>query len=151
MASEGTAPQNSPSIIRHETVVIQTPDWYYLEFENGKTPSIHATTFSIGRDESNDLVYDNLRISKLHCMLTRGASGEPPEIKDTSTNGILVDGRKVCKGAAVPLKWGQRVELIPFELKGEIRDYGLELIPKYRDNIGYPRYRESWLSGIPIW
>jgi len=24
----------------------------------------------------------------------------------------------------------------------------LELIPKYRDNIGYPRYGESWLSGI---
>jgi hypothetical protein len=25
---------------------------------------------------------------------------------------------------------------------------GLEPIPKYRDNIGYPRYGESWLSGI---
>ena len=24
----------------------------------------------------------------------------------------------------------------------------LEPIPKYRDNIGYPRYGESWLSGI---
>ena len=58
----------------------------------------------------------------MHCMLTRGASGAPPVLKDTSTNGILVDGLRVCKGAAVQLTWGQRVELINFGLIGGIRD-----------------------------
>ena len=116
MASEGTAPQHRPGIIRHETVVIQTPAWCHLEFENDRKTSLHATTFSIGRDESNDLVYDNQHISNKHCMLTRGASGAPPVLKDTSTNGILVDGLRVCKGAAVQLTWGQRVELINFGL-----------------------------------
>jgi hypothetical protein len=110
MASEGTAPQKGPGIIRHETVVIQPPAWYYLEFENGKKTSIHAITFSIGRDGSNDLVYDQ-RISSNHCILTRDASGAPPVLKDTSRNGILVDGRKVPKGEEVQLNWGQRVEL----------------------------------------
>ena len=122
MASEGTAPQKGPGIIRHETVVIQPPAWYYLEFENGKKTSIHAITFSIGRDGSNDLVYDDQRISSNHCMLTRDASGAPPVLKDTSRNGILVDGRKVPKGAEVQLNWGQRVELINFELVEDIRD-----------------------------
>ena len=122
MASEGTAPQKGPGIIRHKTVVIQPPAWYYLEFENGKKTSIHAITFSIGRDGSNDLVYDDQRISSNHCMLTRDASGAPPVLKDTSRNGILVDGRKVPKGAEVQLNWGQRVELINFELVEDIRD-----------------------------
>ena len=99
---------------RHETVVIQTPAWCHLEFETQH--NLHNTTFSIGRDESNDLVYDNQHISNMHCMLTRGASGAPPVLKDTSTNGILVDGLRVCKGAAVQLTWGQRVELINFGL-----------------------------------
>ena len=89
MASEGTAPQKGPGIIRHKTVVIQPPAWYYLEFENGKKTSIHAITFSIGRDGSNDLVYDDQRISSNHGMLTRDASGAPPVLKDTSRNGIL--------------------------------------------------------------
>ncbi len=105
---------------RHETVVIQTPAWCHLEFETQH--NLHNTTFSIGRDESNDLVYDNQHISNMHCMLTRGASGAPPVLKDTSTNGILVDGLRVCKGAAVQLTWGQRVELINFGLIGGIRD-----------------------------
>ena len=85
MASESTASQHSPGILRHETVVIQTPAWCHLEFENDRKTSLHATTFSIGRDESNDLVYDNQHISNKHCMLTRGASGAPPVLKDTST------------------------------------------------------------------
>ena len=74
-----------------------------------------GVAFSIGRHDSNDLVSDSAHLSGRHCTLAPLARPEAGDaalvLTDSSTNGTFVDGSKVHKDS-VPLRWGQRVELV---------------------------------------
>jgi len=74
-----------------------------------------GVAFSIGRHDSNNLVFACAHLSGRHCTLapaTGASAGDAALVlTDTSTNGTFVDGSKVHKDSA-PLRWGQRVEVV---------------------------------------
>ena len=47
------------------------------------------------------MIGDNNLVSTLHCVLLKGAEGRGVAIRDTSTNGTLLNGKKVAKGEEV--------------------------------------------------
>lgn len=46
-------------------------------------------------------ISNNSMVSNLHCVLMKGAEGKGVVIKDTSTNGTLLNGKKMAKGEEV--------------------------------------------------
>jgi pSer/pThr/pTyr-binding forkhead associated (FHA) protein len=53
---------------------------------------------AIGRTPENDIVIDNLSVSRQHARIEVGAEG--PVIRDhSSTNGLMIDGRPVTEAA----------------------------------------------------
>lgn len=47
------------------------------------------------------MISDNNLVSTLHCVLMKGTEGRGVAIKDTSTNGTLLNGKKLDKGEEV--------------------------------------------------
>ena len=47
------------------------------------------------------MISNNTLVSTLHCALMKGAEGRGVVIKDTSTNGTLLNGKKMIKGEEV--------------------------------------------------
>ena len=46
-------------------------------------------------------ISNNSMVSNLHCVLMKGVEGKGVVIKDTSTNGTLLNGKKMAKGEEV--------------------------------------------------
>jgi pSer/pThr/pTyr-binding forkhead associated (FHA) protein len=50
-------------------------------------------------------------VSRLHAVLTPDPGGQGWSVADLSSNGILVNGKDVPAGKAVPLRHGDRIHL----------------------------------------
>lgn len=70
------------------------------------------TMITVGRAQNNDIVLPVSVVSKFHAYIT--TQGEAQFIQDqASTNGTIVDGKRVLKGESRPLKDGSTIELAP--------------------------------------
>ena len=68
------------------------------EPETGKQWWILAPLISVGRNANNDLVYrNNMTLSKVHCTISRDGNGNWFAIDQSSTNGVICNGRKYVK------------------------------------------------------
>ena len=47
------------------------------------------------------MIANNALVSTMHCVLMKGAGRRGVVIKDTSTNGTLLNGKKMVKGKEV--------------------------------------------------
>lgn len=47
------------------------------------------------------MITNNTLVSTMHCVLIKGEEGRGVVIKDTSTNGTLLNGKKMVKGEEV--------------------------------------------------
>ncbi len=47
------------------------------------------------------MIANNALVSTMHCMLMKGEGRMGVAIKDTSTNGTLLNGKKIVKGEEV--------------------------------------------------
>ena len=47
------------------------------------------------------MITNNALVSTMHCVLMKGAGRRGVVIKDTSTNGTLLNGKKMAKGEEV--------------------------------------------------
>ncbi|MDO4510241.1 MAG: FHA domain-containing protein [Bacteroidales bacterium] len=77
-------------------------------------------TITIGRDESNDIVFSDPSVSRRHAILKISALGKC-HIVDMSSNGTLVNGVKIKSNVPVPVT---RQDLVTFPGPG--RGYQLE-------------------------
>lgn len=67
----------------------------------------HGRKYTLGRDESSDIVPEQSCVSRRHAILT---AGEPPTIVDVgSRNGTSVDGQLLAPQTACPLRVGSVV------------------------------------------
>ncbi len=74
----------------------------------GASPT-HAV--SLGRSPENDIVLDYPRVSKRHAQIHKDTAGLFV-LKDTgSTNGTVVNSKKIPKGGSITLGNGDRLEL----------------------------------------
>ncbi|MBN2143144.1 MAG: FHA domain-containing protein [Candidatus Aureabacteria bacterium] len=74
----------------------------------GKKIILIGTEILIGRSVSNDITVDDLMVSEKHVLLTI-KRGEIPHLEDLdSTNGTLVNGKRVLK---IQLKEGDSIQI----------------------------------------
>jgi hypothetical protein len=86
--------------------------WCKLQFDAGNVLSVYGATFTIGRLQSNNLIFEDACLSGTHCCLAPAReSGKPPILTDTSTNGTFVTGEKLHRSSR-QLQWGDRVEVV---------------------------------------
>jgi pSer/pThr/pTyr-binding forkhead associated (FHA) protein len=86
--------------------------WCKLQFDAGNVLSVYGATFTIGRLQSNNLIFEDACLSGTHCCLAPPReSDKPPILTDTSTNGTFVAGEKLHKSSR-QLQWGDRVEVV---------------------------------------
>lgn len=98
-------------------------------FEVAKRPGANAFDLmvTLGRTHNNDIIVDELSVSKFHASLRRDPQGRWT-ITDMSTNGVRVDDVKLARDKPVPLRSGARllladaIELI-FLAPGDAFDY----------------------------
>lgn len=59
--------------------------------------------FCVGRTSANDIVVDDLSVSKRHASIVRHQNERWSVVDDGSTNGTFLDGRQLPRGAAANL------------------------------------------------
>jgi pSer/pThr/pTyr-binding forkhead associated (FHA) protein len=98
-------------------LILVDPDGPYQEFELAKS------TISIGRALTNDLILDDVRISRLHARIDR--DDKSLTLTDLgSANGTRVNGTPIDQVVLVP---GDRVEMGDHELRYSIDNPGEDL------------------------
>lgn len=96
----------------------ETPEnyWCRLISKNGAAENAFVAKdhFTVGRAPSNDLQIPNIKVSGLHCTLTKTPSHTDPDffIEDNSSNGTYLNGKKLGKGIKANLKNGDEVILL---------------------------------------
>ncbi|MBK8480748.1 MAG: FHA domain-containing protein [Proteobacteria bacterium] len=70
----------------------------------------------IGRNSANELVLDHPYVSQWHAAIGVGAGGATIT-QVSSTNSVLVDGRKLAAGEEVTLTGTELVRVVPFSLQ----------------------------------
>jgi len=72
--------------------------WGKLVSLNPNLPNLNLTknVYKFGRQESNDVCIDDIRISGVHCILKLNSKGQA-FIEDTSSNGTYIENVKVGK------------------------------------------------------
>jgi len=69
----------------------------------------------VGRTNTNDIVLDDARISKLHAYFDLDADGQAVSVADAgSTNGTRLDGEPLPPRVSTPISFGQVVAFGPF-------------------------------------
>jgi FHA domain len=96
-------PDAAPAISRKEANHV---------FEVAKRAGANAFEhmITLGRTRNNDIVVEDLSVSKFHASFRKDASGGWA-ITDTSKNGIQVDGFKVPHEKATPIRSGARIQI----------------------------------------
>ncbi len=69
-----------------------------------------GSSANIGRSPGNDIILDYPRVSKKHATIAKDPSGEFKISDAGSTNGTVVNSKRLAKGEAVLLKTGDRIE-----------------------------------------
>ena len=65
---------------------------------------------SVGRTGSNDLILDDVSVSKIHASLVVGEDGNLSVADTGSTNGTFINDERIAYGKAVKLVEGDRVK-----------------------------------------
>jgi hypothetical protein len=88
----------------------RSPASVYFVQKSERNP--FKTMITIGRAQNNDIVLPVSLVSKFHAYITK--VGEAHFIHDQgSTNGTIVDGKRVVKAEPMRLHDGARIELAP--------------------------------------
>jgi len=101
--------------------------WGRLAFLNGfpsgepnlngsRTVDLTENIITLGRKEGMTLVFEDIRISGNHCTISRthhpDSGNYEVHIRDESTNGTFVNGKKVGKGNSVSIRNGDQINLV---------------------------------------
>jgi pSer/pThr/pTyr-binding forkhead associated (FHA) protein len=81
--------------------------------EAGRRYSIRNEVTSVGRDEENDIILDDVSVSRHHAVFTRTASGRITLRDLNSLNGTYVNSKRVEE---VTLRSGDDVQIGKFKL-----------------------------------
>lgn len=87
------------------------PVAYVFRVEKAEGSGAGQGMITIGRTKNNDIQIDHPKISKLHAYFRVGIQGEISIIDAGSKNGTTVDGERLTKAEAHPLKGGEAVAL----------------------------------------
>jgi len=121
-----TAP--SFDLVRGSMAVLQ-------ELPSSVASQARTVRVSCGRDASNTIVLSDSRVSSVHFSLrVKAARGGlvALELQDQSSNGTLVNGRRVGKGRRVPLSIGDKVIVLPASQVGHESEAGYLLLHDVR-------------------
>lgn len=69
-----------------------------------------AGRISVGRTSANDLVIDDVSVSKIHASVVIDAEGKLSVADTGSTNGTFINGERIPYGKALPIGDGDRVK-----------------------------------------
>jgi diguanylate cyclase (GGDEF)-like protein len=102
---------------RHPYLVI------FIGKDSGRRHKIHQGIMTIGRSPQADIIIDDDRVSRIHCIIEW--SGDTITLEDKgSTNGTYVDSRRVNRAPlhpGTPLQIGRSVMKIEYKDEVEIR------------------------------
>ena len=102
---------------RHPYLVI------YIGSDSGQRHRLHRGIMSIGRSPQADIIIEDDRISRIHCIIEW--MGDTISVEDKgSTNGTYVDSRKVSHALVppgVPIQLGHSIMKIEYKNEVEIR------------------------------
>src|SRR3972149_9911669 len=85
----------------------------YLDKKLIQKTVISKGQINIGRSSNNDIVLQNMHVSRLHVVIEQAGDGF--RVIDKSTNGILMDGNRVPESFLLPPRC--RIEIYPFEIE----------------------------------
>ena len=80
---------------------------------------LHGVSLSVGRTGSNDLVIDDVSISKIHGSLSVNAEGALSVADTGSTNGTFLNDQRISYGKATRLETSNRVKFGSIEVTFE--------------------------------
>lgn len=81
-------------------------------YEVTKRPGANAFSFlvTLGRTKNNDILIEEASVSKFHASFKKDPAGRWT-ISDMSTNGVQLDGARIPREQAVPLRSGHLILL----------------------------------------
>lgn len=95
------------------------------------------TRRSIGRTGSNDLILDDVSVSKIHASLVVDVDGNLSVADTGSTNGTFINDTRIAYGKAVKLVEGDRVKFGSIEVRFE-REEEASALSKTADDLMSP-------------
>lgn len=104
------------------TVVVQEVPYGY---------PVRTLNVSCGRDPANTIVLRDRRISQTHFTVQVRASADGSvalEVRDQSSNGTFVNGKRVGKGHRTRIMVGDRVVALPAEEVGRDEEIGFQVL-----------------------
>ena len=78
------------------------------------TIPIFSTSFTIGRLPTNDLQIADARISLIHCIIS-WREDNTCWVKDKSSNGTFINGKRIPKNIEIHIKNGDEITLLRTE------------------------------------
>ncbi|CAD8182036.1 unnamed protein product [Paramecium octaurelia] len=99
-----------------------------LSLNPSTSPSIEISKpiFTIGRDQKNDKVFSDIKVSSSH--LTIEYKDSQFTVTDYSSNGTYINEKKIGKGNTVSILNGDKIHLLPIQKVKEYEVIGFEFV-----------------------
>lgn len=79
--------------------------------EQGRVYKIDKTVMTIGREEKNDIILDDTKISRFHASLICQSNGSFMLKDEKSSNGTVLNGNRMIANQLYPLRQGDKIQL----------------------------------------